>query len=113
MPKKNIKLGMDMGESIMHSMPEMAEDKKHYPMLHIDADEPLDLPHTGTMTIRYKKVSRSEHEDAEGDTKYSCDIQVHEIIEAYSDEPEPPTRNPSKETGDALDELKAKRKPRY
>lgn len=95
---------------MLHSMPEMAEDKKHYPVLHLDADEPLDLPHTGTMTIRYKKVSRSEHEDAEGDTKYSCDIQVHEIIDAYSDEPEAPARSHSKDTENALDELKAKRK---
>lgn len=113
MPKKNIKLGMSMEESMLHSIPEMAEDKKHYPVLHIDAEEPLDLPKEGTMTIRYKKVSRAEHEDAEGDTKYSCDIQVHEIIDAYSDEPEAPARSHSKETGDALDELRAKQKPKY
>lgn len=114
MPKKNIKLGMGMKESMLHSMPEMDEDEKHYPMLHIDTDEPLDLPHEGTMTIRFKKVSSVKREDAEGDAKYSCDIQVHEIIDAYPDEDvTPPARNRSKETGEALDALKASRSKKY
>lgn len=105
---------MSMEESMLHSMPEMAEDDKHYPMLHIDADQPLDLPKDGVMTIRYKKVSRAEHEDAEGDTKYSCDIQVHEIIDAYSDEPEAPARSHNRDTENALDGLReSKRKSRY
>lgn len=110
MPKKNIKLGMDMSDGLI-DMPR--ETKKHYPTFFVEAGEPLDLPHTGTMTIRYKKVSRSEHEDSDGDTKYSCTIEVHEIIDAYSDEPEAPAKSHSRETENALDELRTKRKRTY
>lgn len=106
MSKLNLKLGESLDE--MLSVPE-GRDRKMYPTFRIESDEKPELPHEGTMTIKFKKISSEERENEDGDSHYSCVIQVHEIIDAYSDEPEAPTRNPSKETGDALDELKAKR----
>lgn len=106
MPKLNIKLGESLDD--MLKVPD-ERDRKIYPTFHIESDEKPELPHEGTMTIRFKKTSSEEREDEDGDAHYSCTIQVHEIVDAYSSEPEAPTRNPSKESGDALDELKAKR----
>lgn len=106
MPKLNIKLGTPMSELTPTPMPEMGEDKKHYPMLHIASDESLDLPKEGTMTIRYKKVAREEREDSDGDMHYHCDIQVHEIVDAYAEEnPDAKPGNKNSDTEEALDGL--------
>lgn len=97
MPKLNIKLGESLDEAM--SIPSGSRERKIYPTFHIESNEKLELPHEGTMTIKFKKISSEEREDEDGDSHYSCTIQVHEVIDAYSSEPEPPTRNPSKETG--------------
>lgn len=107
MPKLNLKLGESLDEAL--SIPSEIRERKMYPTFHITADEKPELPHEGTMTIKFKKTSSEEREDEDGDSHYSCTITVHEIIDAYSSEPEAPARSHSKETGDALDELKAKR----
>lgn len=107
MPKLNLKLGDSLDE--MLSVP-MDRDRKMYPTFRIESDEKPDLPHEGTMTIKFKKTASEQREDEDGDEHYSCTIQVHEIVDTYSSEPDAPAKNRSKETGDALDELKAKRK---
>lgn len=106
MPKLNLKLGESLDERL--SIPPHREPKM-YPTFRIESDEKPDLPHEGTMTVKFKKVASEQREDEDGDEHYSCTIQVHEIVDAYSSEPETPAKNRSKETGDALDELKAKR----
>lgn len=88
------------------------ERREHFPSFHIESDKKLDLPHEGTMTIRFKKVGFSMREDSDGEETYSCDVEVHEVVDAYSDEPNAPAKSHSKETENALDELKAKRKSR-
>lgn len=108
MPKLNLKLGESLDEAL--SIPSEVRERKMYPSFHIQSDEKPELPHTGTMTIRFKKIASEMREDEDGDTHYSCQIQVHEIIDAYSDEPEAPARSHSKDTENALDELRAKRK---
>lgn len=107
MPKVNLKLGESLDD--MLKVPQ-ERDRKMYPTFRIDADEKPELPHEGTMTIRFKKIASEMREDDEGEAHYSCTIQVHEIVDAYSSEPDAPARSHSKEAGDALDELKAKRK---
>lgn len=107
MPKLNLKLGTDM-EGGLISMP--TQSKKYYPNFRIETGEKPELPHEGTMTIRFKKTSSEEREDEDGDSRYSCTIEVHEVIDAYSDEPNAPAKSHSRETGDALDDLKANRK---
>lgn len=107
MPKLNLKLGTDMEDGLI-SMP--TQSKKYYPTFRIEADEKPELPHEGTMTIRFRKTASEMREDDEGESHYSCTIEVHEIVDAYSDEPEAPVKSHSKETEKALDELKANRK---
>lgn len=107
MPKLNLKLGESL-EAL--SIPPEIRDRKMYPEFRIQSEEKPELPHAGTMTIKFRKVASEMREDGDGDTHYSCTIQVHEIVDAYSDEPEAPARSHSKETGEALDELKSKRK---
>ena len=109
-----MKINLKLGESLddMLSVPEQRE-RKHYPTFHIESDKKLELPHEGTMTIRFKKTGFSMREDEDGDMHYSCDVQVHEIVDVESEEPEAPARNRSKETGEALDALKANRSKKY
>lgn len=107
MPKINLKLGESLDD--MLKVPE-GRERKMYPSFRIESDEKPELPHEGTMTIRFKKTSSEEREDEDGDSHYSCTITVHEIVDAYSSEPEAPAKSHSKETENALDELKAKRK---
>lgn len=109
MPKLNLKLGESLDGAL--SIPSEIRDRKMYPTFRIEGDEKPELPHEGTMTIRFKKISSEEREDEDGDSHYSCTIQVHEIVDAYSDEPDAPARSRSKETGEALDALRdSKRK---
>lgn len=84
--------------------------KKYYPNFRIESDEKPELPHEGTMTIKFRKTASEMREDEDGDEHYSCTIAVHEIVDAYSDEPEAPAKSHSKDTENALDELRAKRK---
>lgn len=107
MPKVNLKLGHDMEDGLVKvsDMP-----NKYYPTFRVESDEKPELPHEGTMTIKFRKVASEMREDNDGDEHYSCTIEVHEIVDAYSSEPEAPAKSHSKETENALDELKAKRK---
>lgn len=54
---------------------------EHYPSFHFSGDEPLDIPHEGTMTIRYKKTSSSMSKGSKGES-YSCTVEVQEIVSA-------------------------------
>lgn len=108
MPTLNLKLGESLDD--MLKVPQ-ERDRKMYPTFRIESDEKPELPHEGTMTIRFKKIASEMREDDEGEAHYSCTIQVHEVIDAYSDEPEAPAKSHSKETGEALDALRdSKRK---
>lgn len=111
MPKLNLKLGEEMDDRLI-SAPMSPSDKIYYPNFRITADEKPELPHEGTMTIKFRKTASEMREDDEGEAHYSCTIEVHEVIDAYPKEGvESPARNRSKETGEALDTLRdAKRK---
>jgi hypothetical protein len=52
---------------------------EHYPSFHYVGEEPLEIPHEGTMVIRYKKTSSSMSKGPSGET-YSCTVDVKEIV---------------------------------
>jgi hypothetical protein len=99
--KLNIELGEKGPETV--AMSDSPKGRVYYPELHITEDEPLDLPKEGTMVIRYKKVATSER-----DGKYSCTVEVHELISATGDEPEAPSKR-DKSGEEALDDLAEKK----
>lgn len=60
------------------------------------------------MTVRYKKVSSSEHESERDGKTYSCCIEVREIVSAESDEVEAPSKR-DRSAEDSLDSLMAEK----
>lgn len=88
------------------------EDEKHYPAFHYDGKEKLEVPHEGVMTIRYKKTHSAMSDSEHSGKRYSCTVEVREVISVESDEAEPPTKN-RRETEDALDKIKSEMKESY
>lgn len=88
------------------------EEEKHYPAFHYDGKEKLDVPHEGVMTIRYKKTHSAMSDSEHSGKRYSCTVEVREVISVESDEPEAPTKN-RRETEDALDKIKSEMKESY
>ena len=99
---KNIDLAMDYGGP-MEPMP-MKAPEKHYPSFTYDGSTELDLPDSGVMTIRFKEIRREES-SRNGVERYSCTVEVQQIISVKPDA-EPPAKT-DKSASDALDELMA------
>ena len=79
-------------------------NKIEYPRLHISGPKELDLPDSGEMEVKFRKVSESSSKRQDGSSWYECCLEVQCICEVESDEPKSPT---SKDTSasDALDTL--------
>lgn len=54
------------------------EEGLHYPNLYIDLDEEADIPEEGTMTVKFKRVRKSEDERM-GETKFGYELEIHSI----------------------------------
>lgn len=108
---------IDLGMSYDNPGPVSTDSsKQHYPSFHYEGDESLDLPHEGTMTIRFKKPSSSVSE-RDGKKHYSCTVEVLSIEDVDAEEDESPTRkhNDSEEALDSLmsERMKGKKKKGY
>lgn len=105
---KSIDLSMTYSEPHKMDMPD-----RHYPSFHYEGEESLDLPHEGTMTIRFKKPSSSVSE-RDGKKHYSCTVEVLSIEKVKGEEDDSPTRkhNSSEEELDKLmsERMKSKKK---
>lgn len=99
MPKVNIDLGRDMGESMPVSP---TPRDKSYPTFYIETNQKIDFPHEGEMTIRFKKTGSSMNEREDGEARYSCTIEVRKIVELYPDKDED-AKEPK--TADVLDDI--------
>lgn len=72
----------------------------YYPSLYLEGTGSLkDIPESGTLTIRFKRVSQTERE-RNGDKSCSVELEVREIIGADAGDAET-----EKSGEDALDEL--------
>jgi hypothetical protein len=78
------------------------DNKKIYPVLHYSGVESLDLPKSGTMTVKFKVVREVEEENENGD-HYSCDIEIQEISD-ISGKVSAPTKS-YKDGEHALDDI--------
>lgn len=99
MPKKNI----DLGYSLKETMPEMNGDSEMFPSFTVHSDERIDFPHSGEMTIKFKKIGS---EDRNG--HYTCQIEVRKIVSMYGDERDAPYKR-DKSAEESLDALAEKR----
>lgn len=56
------------------------EKKKHYPSLFInDRADDIDLPLSGTATVKYKMRSKTTRQDGDGKQRHSADIEIQSI----------------------------------
>lgn len=81
--------------------------KEHYPSFHYEGSESLELPHEGTMTVRFKKTASSVSE-RDGKKHYSCTVEVRSIEDVEADKDDSPTRKHN-DSEDALDKLMSNR----
>lgn len=76
--------------------------KEHYPSVYLSGEEAYDLPESGTMTVRFKRVSRSETE-REGKERHEVTLDLLEITSVKSDKKSEDSDSPEA----ALDKLRA------
>lgn len=99
MPDFPIKLGRSMKEA----MPDMPKtDDTHYPSLYLDWDNDYDLPKSGTMTVKFKKVSESNSERSDGKKHQSVTLDILSIDSVKGNKDASDEESP----GDHLDKLK-------
>lgn len=92
-------------------------DEPHYPSVHLESHEPLNLPENGTIKFHFKKVGANVSE-RNGKKHYSCELELHVVLGAKADDEHPEEeKSDSKKTSDALDsharEYKTKAKGAY
>lgn len=90
-------------------MPVSGPGGPYYPEFTFNYDEEDAVPDQGTMTIRYKVSRKSEDAKRPKDRRYSCTIEVVEIVSAQGEK----DRSPSKKYNDAGDALDALAKEKY
>jgi len=79
-----------------------------YPTFHYEGKEDLDLPEEGEMTIKFRKVSSTSSVNKKGEHRYACTIEVQSVcdVEGEEEPDEMYSAGSSKESGDALDEIR-------
>lgn len=109
-----IELGEEIGIGAM-TAPAMPEPpKKYYPTIHVSGKENHDFPSEGTMEVTFKKVREEVSTDEEGNTRYSCTLEIQSIDEIEGeDESGDMPKNHGREAEDALDALARKLKEKY
>lgn len=82
---------------------EFDPEEPRYPRTTVESHEPLNLPDNGTITFHYtKKGERNEIID--GKKHYSCDLELHVILDAEADDEHPEEeKSDAKKTSEALD----------
>lgn len=74
---KAVDLGYSYGDC---GLTAPSQSKKSYPSLYIsDRDSDIDLPLTGTATVKYKLRSKTIRQDEEGKKRHSADIEIQSI----------------------------------
>lgn len=88
------------------AMANSSEDEVHYPVLHYSGKDSLDLPKSGTMTVKFKVIREVEEESEHGD-HYSCDIEIQELsdISGKVSAPSKSYKDGEKALDDILDRL--------
>lgn len=100
--KYPIKLGKKMSAPIPVSREDGdAKDEMFYPELTLTWEDDYELPESGTMTVRFKKVAES-NTMRRGESNQTVTLEVHEIVSVNKKK----AANKEPETGDVLDKLR-------
>lgn len=99
-----INLGSEALKGPCCAMQQAQESPVHYPTIHIEHAEEIDLPTTGTATVRFKVIRKVE-ETRDGKDWYQCDIEVQSLSDVKSAEGGAMFKSSGKDTEDALDKL--------
>ncbi len=102
MPKLPIDLGRKMSEGPM-AVESPKSDEKHYPSLYLDWENDYDLPDSGTMTVKFKKVSENKSKNRDGKKSFSVTLEVMEITDVKGKKAK---GDDDVDPGDHLDKLK-------
>lgn len=97
-----VKLGISY-DAKAPTPPEVASSSVSYPMLYIADAKELEVPKSGTMTIRFKRVGETER-IVDGKEKCSYDIEVHEVLDVVPDDPKEYEKGPKMKS--AIEALK-------
>ncbi len=81
--------------------PREDKEKTYYPSLYLSGKE-LNLPDSGEIILKFKKVSESTS-TREGKSDYSCELEIHQIVSVKADAKKRASRDDSE---DALDKLR-------
>lgn len=58
---------------------------KWYPTIHLSKKgEEIDLPDEGEMTVTFRKTRSEESRNDKGEERYSCTLELHEILKVKS-----------------------------
>lgn len=101
-------LGMtydDMGCCIEAAPSSKKAPKKHYPSVHLDTNEKLDIPMEGTITFTFTKKCGEWHKKDDGKTRYECHIELKELVRARKPREKVDKKMAYEETEDALDKI--------
>lgn len=102
MPKMPIDLGRSMKEMSEPMCP--SKDEPHYPSLYLEWDSDYDLPDSGTMTVKFKKVSESNSKDRDGKKRQNVSLDIMSIESVKGGKPS--EKKDDENPGDHLDKLK-------
>lgn len=96
------------GRSDFGGIIQPANVNEAYPSFHFYYDEPREFPEKGTMLIKYCVRRSDKDNNRPEDTRFSCTIDVKEIVSAEGEKDESPTHKYD-EAGAALDKLAAEK----
>jgi len=97
-----IDLGISMKEMSEPAMP--SKDGPHYPSLYLEWNNDYDLPDSGTMTVKFKKVSESNSKDRDGKKRQNVTLDIISIESVKGGKPA--EKKGDEDSGDHLDKLK-------
>lgn len=96
-------IDLGMKSSSTHDMPMKrgeSEKRVHYPSIYLNGVE-VDLPDGGEVTFKFTKLSETKS-TRDGKTDYSCELEIHEIVNVKARSKKKASRD---ESEDALDKL--------
>ncbi len=106
---KNVDRSLDMSEPRPMDGPiGMSEPApKHFPTIHFEGPEELDLPARGKMLVEFEVKREVETSNPEsGQHWYQCDIAIKKIVSVEAEKDERPSRSYDEASG-SLDRLMA------
>jgi len=102
MPKMPIDLGLSMKGMSEPAMP--SKDEPHYPSLYLEWNNDYDLPDSGTMVVKFKKVSESNSKDRDGKKRQNVTLDIMSIESVKGGKSA--EKKDDEDSGDRLDRLK-------